>query len=247
MRNRAWVAIASLAAVLLVFGVTTPMAASLQETGSAVGTPGTTEGGGPTAGGSPGKIKGQMSGLSEGGPPPSGAGRVSATPSPFHVGQNGGEAVVVRVDQPDNCLRIRRGPSTAYEQIGCAAFGKKLRLTGVFSNDNRWAQLDNNGWVFAGQIMTNVKPPGGGGTAARSSRSRYSQSTEWEEPTDPFSDDVFSPSYWGTSYYFYPYWGGHHRWRHKRWHGRGDGGWRRGGGGWHHGGGWRRGGGRGMR
>jgi len=70
-----------------------------------------------------------------------------------------GEGVVISVDRPENCLRIRRGPSVAYEIIGCAGFGEKLRLTGVFSSDNRWAQLDNNGWVLFSQVRTDLKPP----------------------------------------------------------------------------------------
>lgn len=70
-----------------------------------------------------------------------------------------GHAVVTGIDRPENCLRIRRGPSTSYDVIGCAADGETLNLTGVFSSDGRWAQLDNNGWVFAGQIKTDVKPP----------------------------------------------------------------------------------------
>lgn|GEM_PF-1169881 len=70
-----------------------------------------------------------------------------------------GEGVVISVDRPENCLRIRRGPSVAYEIIGCAGFGERLRLTGVFSSDNRWAQLDNNGWVLLSQIRTDLKPP----------------------------------------------------------------------------------------
>jgi hypothetical protein len=71
-----------------------------------------------------------------------------------------GEGVVISVDRPENCLRIRRGPSPSYEIIGCVGFGEKLRLTGVFSSDNRWAQLDNNGWVLLSQIRTDLKPPG---------------------------------------------------------------------------------------
>lgn len=69
-----------------------------------------------------------------------------------------GEAVVVRVDRPDNCLRIRSEASASADVIGCASSGEKLRLTGVFSRDGRWAQLDNNGWVFFDQLQTDVRP-----------------------------------------------------------------------------------------
>jgi hypothetical protein len=70
-----------------------------------------------------------------------------------------GVGVVISVDRPENCLRVRRGPSTSYDIIGCAGFGDKLNLTGVFSSDNRWAQLDNNGWVVLSQIKTDLRPP----------------------------------------------------------------------------------------
>jgi len=71
----------------------------------------------------------------------------------------GGQAVVARVDRPDNCLRVRSGPGSSYDRIGCAAEGETLRLTGVFSKDGRWAQLDNNGWVFFRQLQTDIRPP----------------------------------------------------------------------------------------
>ena len=71
----------------------------------------------------------------------------------------GGQAVVARVDRPDNCLRIRSGPSGSDKMIRCAATGTQLKLTGVFSRDGRWAQLDDNGWVFFSQLKTSVKPP----------------------------------------------------------------------------------------
>jgi hypothetical protein len=70
----------------------------------------------------------------------------------------GGEAVVVRIDRPENCLRIRSGASSSSEIMDCVAEGQTLHLTGVFSEDGRWAQLDNNGWVSFDQIRTDVKP-----------------------------------------------------------------------------------------
>ncbi len=71
----------------------------------------------------------------------------------------GGVATVIGVDQPDNCLRIRSGPGSAYDVIGCAPMGEKLNLTGVWTS-NDWAQLtDNNGWVYGPQIATDLRPP----------------------------------------------------------------------------------------
>ena len=35
-----------------------------------------------------------------------------------------------------------------------------MTLVGVFSDDGRWAQLDNNGWVLFSQLRTDVRPSG---------------------------------------------------------------------------------------
>lgn len=70
----------------------------------------------------------------------------------------GVEALVIGVDRPENCLRIRSGPAGSTQVTGCVAKGDKLVLTGVFSNDKRWAQLDNGGWVFISQIKSDILP-----------------------------------------------------------------------------------------
>lgn len=68
-----------------------------------------------------------------------------------------GTAVVAGVDLPENCLRIRSAPGSAYAVVGCAALGEKLRLTGLWSETN-WAQIDRptRGWVYGSQINTNL-------------------------------------------------------------------------------------------
>lgn len=68
-----------------------------------------------------------------------------------------GTAVVIGVDQPDDCLRVRSGPSSGYAVVGCVAPGQKLRLTGLWS-ENNWAQIDRPamGWVYAPQISTSL-------------------------------------------------------------------------------------------
>ncbi|MDQ7781891.1 MAG: hypothetical protein RDU20_03365 [Desulfomonilaceae bacterium] len=71
----------------------------------------------------------------------------------------GGRAIVARIDRPENCLRVRSGPGTSYDIIGCASKGDTLVLTGTFSEEGRWAQLDNNGWVFFDQLETDVARP----------------------------------------------------------------------------------------
>ncbi|GEM_PF-1830923 len=68
-------------------------------------------------------------------------------------------AVVVSVDSPEGCLRIRSGPSTAAPIIGCSEFGSKLRLTGIWSG--RWAEISRpvRGWVYGPQIEADYVPP----------------------------------------------------------------------------------------
>lgn len=75
------------------------------------------------------------------------------TPSPA-----GGSAAVIRVDEPEKCLRIRSGPGKSYEVIGCANAGSRLNITGVWTSNN-WAQLASKGWVYGPQIETDLRPP----------------------------------------------------------------------------------------
>ncbi len=67
-------------------------------------------------------------------------------------------AVVVGVDNPEGCLRIRTGPSTSAPIIGCAELGSRLRLTGVWSD--RWAEIARpiRGWVYGPQIQGPAVP-----------------------------------------------------------------------------------------
>jgi uncharacterized protein YgiM (DUF1202 family) len=71
----------------------------------------------------------------------------------FSLAANPGEAWVVAVDQPENCLRIRNGPGTNFDMVGCAERGTRLRLTGNRSANN-WAEIDRpvRGWVWGPQI-----------------------------------------------------------------------------------------------
>jgi len=88
-----------------------------------------------------------------------GVGERGAAASGQAPGATAGVAVVVGVDRPDNCLRIRSGPGASHDIIACVPAGESLNLTGVFSQDGRWAQLDTNGWVFFGQLKSDVMPP----------------------------------------------------------------------------------------
>jgi len=119
------------------------------------------------------------------------------------------EAIVIGVDQPDNCLRIRRGPSSNYEQIGCARLGEKLNLSRVYSSDNRWAQLENNGWVFACQIKTDFRPPGPAVSCGEPAVGRA-----WRVPAT-FGGD-FGRTYIYERNFYRPYW---KHWKHHHHHG----------------------------
>jgi hypothetical protein len=120
---------------------------------------------------------------------------MSGQSAPDVTGKPVGQGIVAGTDRPDNCLRIRRGPSMSYDVIGCANEGTTLNLTGVFSNDGRWAQLDNNGWVFVRQIKTDVKPP----------RSVAKRSGSWEQAAGAGSSGTseYGSTYGDGSYYYY--------------------------------------------
>ncbi len=64
-------------------------------------------------------------------------------------------AEVIRTDRPEGCLRIRSGPSSSHEKIGCAEQGARLGLTGKRASGN-WLEISTpiRGWVYGGQIRT---------------------------------------------------------------------------------------------
>jgi len=70
----------------------------------------------------------------------------------------GGVATVIGVDQPENCLKVRSGPGSSYDVIGCVLESTQLNLTGVWTS-NDWAQLTGDGWVYGPQISTDLRPP----------------------------------------------------------------------------------------
>ena len=126
----------------------------------------------------------------------------------------GGVATVVAVDQPENCLRIRSGPGSSYDVIGCAAVGQQLNLTGVWAS-NDWAQLADNGWVYGPQIQTDLRPPG----TAFSEPDAYVAMEEGY----PAYDYGYLPDY-GYSTYWYAgipiiVYGANVWWRHHPWWG----------------------------
>jgi hypothetical protein len=59
---------------------------------------------------------------------------------------------VTGIDYPEQCLRIRKGPGTEFEKVGCAPMGANLKLTGA--SRNNWAEVLEpvGGWVAMSQI-----------------------------------------------------------------------------------------------
>gem|GEM_PF-1991876 len=108
----------------------------------------------------------------------------------------GGVATVIRVDQPDNCLRIRSGPGNSYDVIDCANMGDQLNITGVWTSNN-WAQLAGAGWVYGPQIQTDLRPP----QAAYSRTPTYVVS---EAVVPDYDDWAYLPDYGYDTYW----WGG---------------------------------------
>ena len=144
------------------------------------------------------------------------------TPQP-----KGGVATVISVDQPDNCLRIRSGPGSAYDVIGCAGMGQQLNITGVWAS-NDWAQLTDNGWVYGPQIQSDLRPP-----AAAYSRAGSYATVEAEYPLDYDAyPDYYLPDYGYETYWyggvplflynvnvwrrFHPWWLHRHRFNNQR-------------------------------
>ncbi len=85
-----------------------------------------------------------------------GAGNVG---EPVYVSGLAGQAWVQTIDQPEGCLRIRSGPGTAFPVVGCVELGRKLALTGVWTQ-NYWGMISNpiEGWV-AGKQISGAPPP----------------------------------------------------------------------------------------
>ncbi len=130
-------------------------------------------------------------------------------------------AVVASVDQPDNCLRVRDGPGSEFEVVGCLAYGETLTLTGLWTEDN-WAQISApvSGWVYASQISTSLAPSYGPLPVPVQQASVRTYPVAYEQPVIVDTDDyIYDYSYPADTYFYagYPwyYWG---PWFHKRFH-----------------------------
>ncbi len=75
---------------------------------------------------------------------------------PTYVRRPGCDAWVASIDQPENCLRVRSGPGTWFQIIGCARFGETLTLSGLWTQNN-WAEVvaPVRGWVLGTQLRLN--------------------------------------------------------------------------------------------
>jgi uncharacterized protein YraI len=122
----------------------------------------------------------------------------------------GGGAMVVSVDQPDNCLRIRSGPSSATTQVGCARQGSQLRLTGVWS-ENNWAEVRSpaQGWVYAAQIESSLKPPYPDSTVVVRERTYVTPPVIYSEAPVPVTRYYATPG----PYYYRGRYGPYYRYR----------------------------------
>jgi uncharacterized protein YraI len=129
----------------------------------------------------------------------------------------GGVGTVVRVDEPDNCLRIRSGPGNSYDVIGCAPMGAQLNLTGAWSS-NEWAQLAGKGWVYGPQIQTHLRPPQ---TAFSSPETEVVVEEGYPVYNVGYLPDYGYSTYWYAGIPIVVYaaniWWRHHPWWSKNW------------------------------
>jgi hypothetical protein len=116
------------------------------------------------------------------------------------------EAVVVSVDRPENCLRVRSGPSKNREVVGCLTSGQTLHLTGVFSKDGRWAQTDDNTWVYFRQVRSDLAPPKHAvASRSRAPREEPEEVWTWEEPATAGAGFREAPQMYDSYYETYTY------------------------------------------
>ena len=110
----------------------------------------------------------------------------------------GGIATVIGVDQPENCLRIRSGPGSSYDIIGCVNIGQQLKITGVWTS-NDWAQTADNGWVYGPEIQTDLRPP----PMAYSGVSGYAAvEEEYPDESVDYYDDAYLPDYGYETFWY---------------------------------------------
>ncbi len=137
----------------------------------------------------------------------------SKTPANVSTQPKGGEATVARVDRSGNCLHVYSDPSPSSKEIACMAKGEKIHLTGMFSKDRRWAQLDNHGWALFRDLKTDVKAP---------RVSEMGRSWGRSAGTGQGAPGTGQHHYRGARYcypgYYYPYYPGYYGWYWSPWY-----------------------------
>jgi uncharacterized protein YraI len=98
-----------------------------------------------------------------------------------YLASGAAEASVIRVDNPDQCLRVRSGPGVNYDKIGCLPMGAKVKTAGPAQNS--WAKITSpmEGWVSAGQIQgPGVFPAKAAGSGAKEAKREWPQTRSYK-------------------------------------------------------------------
>ena len=106
------------------------------------------------------------------------------------MGSGDGKASVIKVDSPDQCLRVRSGPGGNHDKIGCLPMGAKVKIAGPAQNS--WAKITSpmEGWVSARQIQgPGVFPAKAASSGAREAKSESPQTRNYKrQKSDEDSD-----------------------------------------------------------
>lgn len=134
-------------------------------------------------------------------------------PANFYSQSKPGEATIARVDRSGNCLHVYTDPSVSSKDIACLAKKERIHLTGMFSKDRRWAQLDNQGWVLFRDLKTDVKVP---------RLSAMERSWGRSAGTGQGAPSTGQNHHRGARYcypgYYYPYYPGYYGWYWAPWY-----------------------------
>jgi uncharacterized protein YraI len=65
----------------------------------------------------------------------------------------------VRAADAPGCATVRSGPTVRFNTVGCVPLGKKVTLTGIWS-ENNWAQVrwPVRGWMYSDHVTARLKP-----------------------------------------------------------------------------------------
>jgi hypothetical protein len=135
---------------------------------------------------------------------------LSSFAAPATAGSGEGlQAIVTKVDRPEQCLRIRTGPSIQTEKIGCASMGDKLVLSGVTQRGWAQAEFPVRGWVSGSQVASqglfSVRAATSGKRTQDKDKEEYLDEITWDFTAESGVVAQYSPSsmYWNPSSGFY--------------------------------------------